>query len=171
MARAWVFAIAVSIGLAAAEAAPAQAPGAAASAPSARGAPGDHRRHRRPDPVTRWERGLEQARARGDATGRDPWTSYAPSPLYPASPFPPNRLPGSGLWPGACWGWRADCSPSARPRARPRAPAAAPVTGTAAEPPRSSPISPVHRRLDTRPVVRGPHTHAPRAYAHHVLRR
>lgn len=139
---------------------------------------GDHRRgdrHRRPDPVARWERGLEQARARGNITGRDPWSSYQrmPAASFARSHFPQSRLPGSQLWPGACWGWRSDCDEGGGVAASfasggVSAPAlAAPAASSAPRPF----ARPAVRQLDARPVVRGSDAAAPAAYAHHVWRR
>ena len=183
MMRALVLVLALAIGPMLAGAAQAQVAagggGAMMRAAPGHAARGEHRRgerHRRPDPVTRWERSLEQARARGDVTGRDPWSSYqrAPSAGFASSHFPESRLPGSQLWPGACWGWRSDCDVSwdAAPSSASGggfAPAFA-ASAASSAPRRRAFTAPAVRRLDARPVVRGPDASARPVYAHRVWR-
>jgi hypothetical protein len=172
MSRALVFAMVLAIGPPIAVEAHAQGarPMAAAPAPGG-GVHRDSRRHRRADPVARWERGLARARARGDVTGRDPWSSYGslPAQSLARSQFPEGRLPGSRLWPDACWGWRADCATPVVPR--PPVPPPAAAAASRAEDARGAAAPPARRRLDARPVVRGPDNDAPKAYAHRVWRR
>ncbi|HEX2560315.1 hypothetical protein, partial [Phenylobacterium sp.] len=113
MKRALVLAMVLMTAPAAAGSAQAQALGGGpmASAPAPRGDRhgGVARHHRRLDPIARWERRLEQARARGNATGRDPWSSYssAPPSRFPRSQLAQSRLAESQLWSGGCW--RRDC--------------------------------------------------------------
>lgn len=145
--------------------------GPMASAPSGRGGHWGGRPHRRLDPVTRWRTELERARARGNVTGREPWNSYTPASAFGGSHFPRSELMESGLWPEACWEWRADCGGggfAVRDFAAPRAVSSAAVPSAAPAPPAFAP--PAVRSLDTRPTVRGAGAEAPRTYAHRVWR-
>lgn len=161
----------------AAQAQTAAGPGPMMSVGASPSRSGDHRRgerHRRTDPVTRWERGLEQARARGNVTGREPWNTFqrAPATGFHSNAFPRSRLAGSQLWPGACWGWRSDCDIgggvyfSAAPAVASKFSAAP----QAAASPAPAFAPPAVRRLDSRPVVRGADPGARPTYAHRVWR-